>query len=417
MWIGFVDARLDWSKAKAAEFNAMFPQYEVTVEGYSSYEDILKATDAAIQQGNPPAINHFFEVGTQRARDLGYFKPIAEALGDKKELNGIPVDLEDYIPQVVAYYTLDGKFTSMPWNTSSAIMYANAEMLAAAGVDAVPATWGELEAACEKIMAKQAELRVDGCITWPNHGWFFEQWMAQHDAPLVNNDNGRSARATEVLLDSEAAITIASWWQKLYNQKYYIYTGKQRDWDGTQLAFQTGKVALYIASSADAANITNAAKQNSITVQAAKMPYNEKAGYTGNLIGGGTLWLVNGLDVAAEEGALTFLLWFTNARNIAEWHQVTGYVPLRTSSIKLLEEQGWFKANPNFTVASDQLNGSKVTTATRGALFGSFPETRDIITQTLEDLMLKGGDVVAAMKTAKQAADKALADYNALYVR
>jgi sn-glycerol 3-phosphate transport system substrate-binding protein len=62
-----------------------------------------------------------------------------------------------------------------------------------------PATWQELEAACQKIMALPDA--PQGCVTWPNHGWFYEQWMAQQNALLANNDNGRAARATQVFLD------------------------------------------------------------------------------------------------------------------------------------------------------------------------------------------------------------------------
>ena len=84
----------------------------------------------------------------------------------------------------------------MPWNTSSTLLYANNTYLDAAGVAEVPETWAEVEAACEAIMA--LDDAPTGCITWPNHGWFFEQSIAQQGGLLANNDNGRSARADEV---------------------------------------------------------------------------------------------------------------------------------------------------------------------------------------------------------------------------
>jgi sn-glycerol 3-phosphate transport system substrate-binding protein len=414
VWIAFTDdTRVGWSRDRAAEFNAAHPEYNVVIETYENYEAILEATILALEQGTAPAVVQWFEVGTQRARDLGYFKPIATALGDRTDVLGEPINLDDFVAPVSSYYTLDGAFTSMPWNSSTPILYSNTAILEAAGIETPPATWQELEAACATIMAM--DTAPEYCITWPNHGWFFEQWMAQQDAPLANNDNGRTERATEVLLDSEASINIAEWWQGMYDQGYYYYSGVQRDWDATQQGIQTGQMAMVITSSADARNISTAAAENDINLITSRMPYDGEVGWTGNLIGGASLWLVDGLDPVVEDGALAFLAYFTNTENAASWHQTTGYLPIRLSAVELLESEGWFEENPNFFTASDQINNTTVTTATRGALLGTFPETRDIVTQAMEDLMLAGGDPAERMAQARADADALLADYNALY--
>jgi sn-glycerol 3-phosphate transport system substrate-binding protein len=280
-------------------------------------------------------------------------------------------------------------------------------------VEAIPTTWQEVDAACEQLLA------MDGgpeyCITWPNHGWFFEQWMAQQDAPFANNDNGRSARATEVLINSEAGVAIATWWQNAYNNGYYYYSGTQRDWAATEQAIQTAQTAMIITSSADARNITEAASANGIELVTARMPYNGEVPWTGNLIGGASVWLLDGLSPEVEDGALTFLIFLSNTENAASWHQATGYLPIRQSSVELLESQGWFEENPNFYTASDQINNSTVTVATSGALLGTFAETRNLVTQAMEDLMLQGGDPAEVLTAAKAEADSLLADYNSLY--
>ncbi len=417
VWIAFNDARLDWTKARADEFNKQFPQFKVTVEGFKDYEPLNKALDNAVSQKTqlPMAVVQMFEVGTQRARDLGLFKPVSEALGDKKELNGLKVDFSDIIPVITNYYTADGKWQSFPWNTSTVIMYGNTDMLKAAGTDKMPATWQDLEATCAKLMEKKAALKLDGCFSFPNHGWFFEQWVAQQGGLFANNDNGRKARATETLLDSEAAVATAAWIQNMYSKKYLIYTGKQRDWDGAEGAFSSGKVAFVVSTSGDAGDIVPAATQNKITVVGGRMPYNAKTGWKGNIIGGASLWLVKGLDPKVEEGALTWLLFLTNSKNAAEWHKATGYVPIRLSAAKLLEEEGWFKKNPVYAVAGSQLADSPVAINTAGALLGTFGDTRDLVTQALENLMLKGGDPAATFKDVKKKADDVLKKYNSLY--
>ncbi len=414
VWVAFTDYRLDWAKERAAEFNEMFPQYDVLIEGYESYNAAFDATVLAAEQGNPPSITHFFEAATQNARDAvspdgaPLFKSVADAIGDRTEINGVEVVLGDVVSAAADYYTVDGVFTSMPWNTSTTVMFSNADMLAAAGIDAPPETWGEVVAACEAIMALD-----DGpanCITWPNHGWFFEQSVAQQGADLANNGNGRDDRATEVMFNSDAANAYVSWWKDLNDAGYYVYTGVQRDWGGTQNAFESGQVAFLIFSSSDATAIPANTAENFPTI-VSRMPYNEEAGYNGNIIGGATLWLNNGLDAETEEGALTFLNWFSNPDNAAEWHQITGYIPITNTAFNNLNETGWFDENPNAAVANIQLD----LVPTTGALFGGFVAIRDVFTEAMEDVLLNDADVAATLDEVNADANAILEEYNLLF--
>lgn len=418
VWIAFTDARLEWAREKAAAFNEQFPQYNVIVEGYPDYESLFSASALAFEQGNPPAIVQYFEVATQNARDAKksdgtpLFKSIADALGDRTEVNGIPADFEDIVPAVANYYTLDGEFTSMPWNTSSAIMFSNQELLTAAGITEIPDTWDEIEAACEAILA--LDNAPANCITWPNHGWFFEQSVAQQGADLANAGNGREARADEVFVASDAAIAYVQWWKDLADKGYYVYTGAQRDWTGTYNAFIAQQVAFLIYSSSDTTVITNDAADAGFTAVASFMPHNGEVDYAGNLIGGASLWLANGLSPEAEEGALTFLLWFSNTENTADWHKFTGYIPVRTSAVELLEAEGWYEESPNSRVASDQLAAAKPSSATAGALIGNFPAIRNEITAAIEDILVNGTDVAEALAMAEENANELLEEYNLL---
>lgn len=415
VWIAFTDAtRLGWAQDRAAEFNEMFPQYNVTVQGYANYEELFAATALAAEQNALPAIVQYFEVATQNARDSGYFRSIADALGDRTEVNGIPVDLTDFIAPVSAYYTLDGKFTSMPWNTSSSIMFSNMNYLRAAGIDTPPATWGEMEAACEAIMA--LDNAPEYCFTWPNHGWFFEQWLAQQNAPMANNDNGRTARATEVAFNNEAALALLNWLDAMHSAGYLYYSGARNgdSWATVDQAFGSQQVAMAIYSSSDTALYTQTGIDNGFEVVASFLPYNEATGWTGNIIGGASLWLVDGLPTEVEDGALTFLLWLTNTENAADWHKVTGYIAIRQSSIDMLTEEGWFEQNPNFRVAADQLAQSQVTPATSGALMGDFPAIRNVVTQAIDTVLLTDQDPAEVLAAAAEEANTILAEYNLL---
>lgn len=418
VWIAFTDAgRLGWTQDRAAEFNQMFPQYNVTIEGYATYEDLFAATALAAEQNSLPAIVQYFEVATQNARDSGYFKSIADALGDRTEVNGLSFNLDDIVGPVAAYYTLDGKFTSMPWNTSSAIWFSNMKFLNEAGIDTPPATWADVEADCEKIMALADH--PEYCFTFPNHGWFFEQWLAQQNAEFANNGNGREARATEVTFASDAGVAVLTWLKDMSNKGYLYYSGAQggASWATVDQAFSSQQVAMTAYSSSDTATYTQVGVDNGFDVKASFLPYNQETGWTGNLIGGASLWLVNNLPTEVEDGALTFLAYMTNTDNAASWHQTTGYIAIRTSANDKLRSEGWFDQNPNFTVAADQLAQSTVTPATSGAVLGAFPDIRNLVTAAIDTVLLTDQDPATVLADAQTQANQLLSDYNALYVQ
>lgn len=419
VWIGFTDYRLDWMNERAREFEEAHPGYTIDVQGYADYETLFQATALAVEQGDPPAIVQYFEVATQEARDAQgpdgepLFANVEEAIDGREEILGEPVVLDDIVDAAQQYYTVDGSFSSMPWNTSSTLLYSNDALLEAAGVTEPPETWEELEAACDAI--RGVEGAPPNCFTWPNHGWFFEQSVAQQGGLLADNDNGRSGRAEEVQLDSPEMVEYASWWAEQAASGNYVYTGTQRDWDGTYNAFVAQQVPFLITSSGDATALVTDGEAAGFGVTASRMPYNEDAGYAGNLIGGATLWLVNGLEETQEDGALAFMQYVNNPENAADWHRTTGYIPITNASVDLLEEEGWFEENPYARVATDQLEMGDGSPASQGALLGGFVAIRDVMTAAMEDVLVGGVDPAERFAQADSDAQDALDSYNQLY--
>ena len=418
-WVAFSDYRFEYAQEKAAAFNANHPEYNVQVTSFASYNDAFDAAVLAVDSGQPPALIHFFEAATRQALDAvdssgnPIFKSVTEAIAGRTEVLGEPVVLDSVIDAARNYYTVDGSFYSMPWNTSSTVMFSNMDILNAAGIDEPPATWADVDAACEAIMGLADA--PSGCITWPNHSWFVEQSLGQQGELLANNDNGRSDRATEVNLESDGMLAYLEWWKGLSDSGYYTYTGLQRDWDGTANALYAGDVAMLIYSSSDTTAITNTGTESGFEVQASYMPRNGDVDYVGNLIGGATIWMLDGMDSVTEDGALAFMNFFSNPENAAEWHQLTGYEAITKDSIDLLVGEGWYEESPNSKVASDQLAAAENTPASLGALLGNFVGIRDVITIAIEDILVNDLDVATRMAAANEEANKSLAEYEQLY--
>ncbi|MDA3951802.1 MAG: ABC transporter substrate-binding protein [Spirochaeta sp.] len=400
-WHAFSDApRSGWIEDRAAEWSAMNPDFTVVAERKGSYRETLQAAALAARQGEAPHLAQLFEVGSQLAVDSGIFKPVGS-------VGGIPAD--DYIEPVLNYYTIDGQIYSIPFNSSSPILYYNKDKMVEAGLDPEnpPETYGEVI----EMLEQAQDAGVEGAkIGFNLHSWFFEQWMAEQGAPLVNNDNGRADRATEVNLTSDAAYNIVNWIDELNRNDMYTYTGRLEDWGGSDAIFQEGEAMFHITSTADLGNIGSAV-EGSFELGTGLLPIADGARRNGVVIGGASVWLLDGHPTRELEAARDFVLFMTNTENMVSWHKLTGYYPVRNSSVDALEDEGWFEEDPNAFTAFDQLLNTIPNSATAGALMGSFLDTRTIIEEAIQKI-LQGTDVEAAMDEAKVLADDRLRTYN-----
>ena len=402
-WHAFTDEpRSNWIADRAAEWSEQNPDYVMNVESKGSYPETLQAAILGARQGDTPNIVQVYEIGSQLALDAGIFTPVGEVEGD--------FDFADYIEPVLNYYTINGQVNSIPFNSSSPILYTNKTLMEQAGLDPEnpPETYGEILDACETIAASDVSAK---CFGVSLNGWFFEQWMAEQGADLLNMGNGRDGRATEVNYESDAFKNIANFFKTMNDADYYTYTGALEDWDGSDAIFTNQQAVFHITSTADLGNITAAANENGFELGAGLLPIPDGAERNGVVIGGASLWLVADKPAEEQSAALDFVLYMTNTENMVSWHKLTGYYPVRNSSVEALRNEGWFDEDPNYSVAFDQLLDTEVNQATAGALSGNMQEVRTITEETMQRIF-QGGAVDAELARAAQQAAARLAEYN-----
>src|SRR2546428_4514599 len=127
----------------------------------------MTAAIAAYRASNPPHIVQVFEVGTATMMAAkGAVKPVYQLMVD----SGEPFDPQAYLPTVTGYYsTADGKMLSMPFNSSTAIVYWNKDAFTKTGLDPEkpPKTWPETFAIAKKLRAGGSGCGVvPAWITW-----------------------------------------------------------------------------------------------------------------------------------------------------------------------------------------------------------------------------------------------------------
>ncbi|MEV6694573.1 extracellular solute-binding protein [Micromonospora sp. NPDC051196] len=411
MWQQLVDP----IRKQAAEFNRRHPQYRVVIDAVN-VGALPREVARTARAGTAPHIVAYHYTYVQEAQDTRdqdgrpLFTSVTKAIGGRDEILGEPVVLGDIVPNMRAFYTIDGDLSSLPRNTSTVLLYSNMDALRAVGITEPPSTWAEVEAACTALAGRDGARRAG--ITWPNFGWLFQQSVAQQGGLLSDHENGRSGRSEKVDYLSPEMLAYLTWWRDLHRAGHYLYTGKQSDWWGCMEALANGDVAMTLSSSVETGPIVRAGRRAGFHVQASRMPYNERAGYAGNLIGGESLWLRDGLDEPTRDGALAFMQFLTNPRNgTGIYDNGRTFIPTTEASIDLLASEGWFDQHPQQRAAIDQLRMSPDSPATRGAVFGNFLPIQSAGMQAMHDVLVNGEDLVARLSRANAQAQQLLDEY------
>lgn len=411
-WPGLKDAVKDL----IAKFGEAHPEYRLDVT-FVDYWTMPLEVAKAVEAGRPPHAAEYYYTSTQYARDLRtndgelLYGSVEEAIGGRTEILGEPVVIHDIVPAARDYYSYDGKLYSMPRNTSTTVLVANKPVLRAAGVTELPRTWAEFEAACAAIAALP-----DGpeyCSTWPVHGWFFQQALAQQNGLLADHDNGRSGRAEKVDFVTDEMMAYVNWWKHLHSKGFYTYTGSEADWAGAFHAFAGGQAAITLCSSHESNTMVGIGKEGGFEVEVGWLPHNGDVPDSGALVGGDSMFLAGNLDPVTRDGVLAFMQYLVSPANAASLHKVGDWIPITGASIDVLLAEGWFDRNPHLWVATDQLNAATVNTpGSRGALLGDFAGIQHVLDQAMIDVLVSDADPVARFTQATADAQRLLEAYD-----
>lgn len=408
------DVRRTTIEEMVASFEAANPG--VTVNIVSTTDDYGAVFDGALlalNQGNPPHVIQVEDSLQQIAIDSQAFVKISEYASDEQRAT-----VADIIEPMRNYYDITADdFWGLPWNASNPVMYFNPTMLEAAGLDPAnpPQTFDAIIAACEQIMAAEIE-GLEACINWPVTSWLPEQWVSMQGGLIVDNDNGRSGRATESYLDSPDMLRVFTWIEELDDAGYFTYTGTPNAFTPEGLLFISTKVAFHLSTSAGISNILNFGPlMGQFEPQVVPFPKPTADATNGITAGGAALWVLAGHPEAETQAAVDFVFHMLNTKNMKTWHQASGYLPILQSAIDELEAEGWFADNPFYFIPLQQLLDSVPTNAANaGMRVGASQAINAAVIEAMLSVVDAGEDPASALAAAKERADKAIADYNSV---
>ncbi len=358
-------------------FNATQSDYMVVASHKGNYSETLNAGIAAFRAGEQPDILMVFEVGTATMMAAkGAVKPVYEVMAAA----GADFDQSKYIGSVKGYYTSpDGNMLSLPFNSSTPVLWVNRDKLSDAGIDPDIdlSTWEKVGAALDDLKAAGA----DCPLTTAWQSWIhLENFSAYHDTPFATKENGFAGTDTELAFNGPAQVAHIGAMGDWAKDGKFIYAGRRNEGGAN---FRAGECAFFTESSAGYAGISSEAE---FDFEVRPLPYWEAhvSEPQNTIIGGASLWVMEGQGDEEYKGVAAFLNFLSSSEIQAKWHQDTGYLPITAEAGELTRSQGFYEANPGTDVAVMQMTAKEPTANSKGLRLGSFDQIRGIIDEELE---------------------------------
>jgi sn-glycerol 3-phosphate transport system substrate-binding protein len=389
------------------DYNASQDEVDVELVFSGSYDDTRDKYVTALRGGDLPDVVQLEETAIQLMIDSQSAVP-AQACVDAEGY-----DTSDFVPRVLGEFSVEDVLWPMPFNVSNPVLFYNRKAFEAAGLDPddPPATLDELTETSRTIVDSGA---ADYGMAVELSAWYVEQWLNIAGQSVVDNDNGRSGRATAATLDNDPALEALTWVKDMVDDGLAVSVGRNSSGADHLLAVGSGQAAMTIGTSAALGSVYDVLAGGDFpNVEPGVGPFPSLAadGPGGVAAGGAALWIVNRSTDEEQAAAWDFVKWLDEPEQQARWHVGTGYIPIRQSAAEMTEVTDLWAERPGFRVAYEQLTAEGDPPGGAGPVVGGYDDVREAIQSGLER-MIAGSDPASVLSQIQSEADAAIEDYN-----
>lgn len=389
------------------DFNTKYAgQIKVTAQYQGSYDDTLNKFKTAMVAKNGPDILQSYDLGTSYLVHSGFIDPV-QTYADKDNWNTSQIDAN-----IAAYYTVNGKLNSMPFNSSTPILYYNKDEFKAAGLtDAdVPKTFADIEKLSPKLTKKDSSGKAtQNAIGFYVYGWFLDQSLDKMGLPIFDNGNGRTKAPTKTLLgDNGGGLAFLKAYHSLITSG--AMPSYSEDYNSGEPAFETGKLAMYVDSTSEVYGLLKAIN-GKFELGTAYYPTVNASDKGGVSVGGASLWMMKNSDDAVQQAKWTFIKYMVSPDVQAEWNAKTGYFPVNTGAYGTQTFKDNETKYPQFKTAIEQLHASSASSA--GGLCSVYTQVRKIQETEIQKAVSNQESDDAAVKSMVSQINSAISEYNA----
>lgn len=367
------------------------------------YDTAINKFKSAMVAKNGPDIMQSYELGTRYMIDCGFTVPVQD-YAEKDNW-----DLKQIDSNIAAYYTVVGKLHSMPFNSSTPLLYYNKDMFKKAGIAEAPKTFEEIINLAPKLTKKDGSGNVtQNAIGMYVYGWFLDQSLNKMKLPMYDNGNGRDKAPTKTLLDTNGGgDAFLKMYQKLLTSGAMpAYAIKD---DNANSAFVNGKLAMYVNSTASLAGLLKAIN-GKFELGAAYFPSLDSKANGGVSVGGASLWMTKNDDDKVMQAKWQFIKFLVAPEQQAYWNTKTGYFPINVNAYNEQIFKDNVKKYPQFQVAINQLHDS--TAASAGGLCAVYTQVRKLEETEIQKMLNKQESESDTLKNIANQINAAIKDYN-----
>ena len=409
MWHGLTGDLGGAVEEVCKRFNDSQADYEITCTSQGSYDNALQNAIAAYRAKKNPTIVQVFDAGTLDLLLSEAYVPARKLMAD----NGYKINWDDYIPAISNYYANSkGELNSFPFNSSTAMFYWNKDAFAKIGKTAAPKTWDETFDALKALKSAGYECPMAwNYDTWP----IMEQSSAINNMPIATKGNGYQGLDAEFAVNKTKFVDIVKNLKKAYDDG--LVKIKTPDTGATIVqAFSNADCQVMLSSIADHGTVGKTQKPD-MQWDVAMLPTLTGVERHNSLVGGASLWALQGKTDAEYKGAAAFFNFIAQPDSALFWSTRTGYIPVTKSGFEFMKAQGFYDKAPykGRELAIASLNASPITENTRGIRLGGFVQIRKEMRDALTDIFANKVSVDDGINAAVERSNAVLRKFEKTY--
>jgi sn-glycerol 3-phosphate transport system substrate-binding protein len=292
------------------------------------------------------------------------------------------------------------------------MMYWNKDAFAKIGKTEAPKTWEETFESLKALKAAGYECPMAwNYDTWP----IMEQFSAINNIPVATKGNGYQGLDAEFAVNKGKFVDVIKSLKKAYDDG--LVKIKTPDTGATIVqAFANSDCQVMLSSIADHGTVGKTQKPD-MKWDVAMLPTLAGVERHNSLVGGASLWALQGKTDAEYKGAAAFFNFIAQPESALFWSTNTGYIPVTKSGFEFMKTQGFYDKAPykGRELAIASLNASPVNENTRGIRLGGFVQIRKEMRDALTDIFANKVSVEDGINSAVERSNAVLRKFEKTY--
>jgi sn-glycerol 3-phosphate transport system substrate-binding protein len=405
-WNSMVQANGTTLASITNAFNSSQSKVHVTLVDQSSYDDTWQKYEAGLTNGQLPDAVQLEDQRTQAAIDTQSFLPVQSCM------NAAKYSTSDYLTRPLNYWKVNGVQWALPFAVSAPILYYNESAFTKAGLNPAdpPTTLTQMLADAKALKASGSGM---GLVLDP---WHLETWLSTANSLFVNNQNGRTNRATKGVFNNKTAVSIFSQLDQLVTSgDATTNPSSGPDEYDNLLGIGSGKYGMTIETSAALGTVTQllaGGQYSNVKLGIGPFPVYSSSVKGGIEPGGSGVYISNKVPAIDQAAAWMYLSYLCNTQSQATWAAGTGYIPVRKSSASTATVQHLWTTSPGYKVAYNEINNGVNDAATQGSVIGPYEDVRTDIVNAEISMYTQGVSPSKAVSTAESNVNQTISSYN-----